>query len=152
MIRSVIVLLMILNSSLLSASPVLQLKPFETDGCTMFTEGPASQPKLWAHCCFEHDLRYWFGGTAANVDFADLELKACVKEVAGENWAKLIYKGVRAGHSSPVKSKYSWSWGWVQPRELSELSEAEIAYIKEELQKLPLDSNFRQEFIQKYLP
>jgi len=128
-----------------------QLKSFESDGCTMFANGTISQPNLWKHCCFEHDLRYWFGGSNGDVDASDLELRACVKQVAGQSWANLIYNGVRAGHSSPVKSKYVWSWGWDPVRDLSPLSTEEIDYVRGELFKLPLDSNFRDEFIQKYL-
>lgn len=128
-----------------------QLKPFESDACTMFSNGTVTQPKLWEHCCFEHDLRYWFGGSKSDVDASDLELRSCVKKVAGQRWANLIYNGVRTGHSSPVKSKYAWSWGWDPSRDLNPLSNEEIEYVKSELSKLPLDNKFRDEFIQKYL-
>jgi hypothetical protein len=127
------------------------LKAFESDGCTMFVDGPPHEPKKWAHCCFEHDLRYWFGGTVENQDFSDLQLKACVKEVAGSNWASIIYRGVRSGHHSPIKSKYKWSWGWSPSRLGEPLSLEEKELIKARLQQMPLDHQFRENFIARYL-
>lgn len=126
------------------------LKTFESDGCTMFVDGTPSKPGLWSHCCLEHDLRYWYGGELTDMDHSDLELKACVKAVAGDRWANLIYNGVRAGHSSPVKSKFAWSWGWEPLRKDEKLSSDESAYVKEEIRHLPLDPQFIEAFLKKY--
>jgi hypothetical protein len=127
------------------------LKPFESDGCTMFLDGPPGKPKLWVHCCFEHDLRYWIGGAPADMDFTDLELKACVQDAAGKFWANTIYNGVRAGHNSTVRHKYHWSWGWEPERADEPLSAAETGFAIGELGKLPLAPDDRQKFIRKYL-
>ncbi|HVK62340.1 MAG TPA: hypothetical protein VM432_12350 [Bdellovibrionales bacterium] len=127
------------------------LKTFESDGCTGFVEGTREQPKLWAHCCFEHDLRYWFGGSEENFDHSDLELRSCVDSVAGDKWANLIYRGVRAGHASPVKSKYHWAWGWLPKRNKVALSPADIVYVESELRKLSLEPAYVDAFIEKYL-
>ena len=129
----------------------LLLKAFYSDGCTGFVDGPPSRPKLWYHCCYEHDLRYWFGGEEADMDFADLSLKACVKDVAGSGWADVVYDGVRAGHHSPVKSKTHWGWGWTPNRPNEKLTPEEIVYVKGELRKLPLDPRYVDRFIEKYL-
>lgn len=140
------------NDNLYNSEPEFAtLKEFETDGCTLFIEGPTSKPDLWAHCCFEHDLRYWFGGTEEDKKHSDRELKACVKEVAGNFWANIIYSGVRVGHLSPVKFKYVWSWGWEPKRDKSTLSDLEIDYVIKKLFELDLDPQFREVFIQKYL-
>jgi hypothetical protein len=128
-----------------------ELKPFESDGCTMFVDGPAGKPHLWSHCCFEHDLRYWFGGSKVQMKSTDLELKKCVKDVAGSFWANLIYDGVVTGHSSPIKSKYHWSWAWEPKRKDLELSQAEKVYVEDQLWKLNLDPQMTTDFIEKYL-
>ncbi len=99
-----------------------QLKPFVTDFCTLFIDGPPTEPNLWKHCCIEHDLHYWYGGTLKDQADADLKLKTCVEKSAGSFWANLIYSGVRAGHYSPIKNKYKWGWGWDQVRENKEIS------------------------------
>ena len=132
-------------------APTAELKPFFTDGCTGFVDGPPGRSKLWHHCCFEHDLRYWFGGQESDMDFADRELRACVKDVAGSGWAKVIYKGVRVGHSSPIKSKTHWSWGWTPSRRKSPLTRTEVEMVEMELRALDLEPAYVDGFITKYL-
>ncbi|MBY0415976.1 MAG: hypothetical protein K2Q18_17525 [Bdellovibrionales bacterium] len=130
----------------------MKLKSFETDGCTMFADGTNTSPTLWKHCCTEHDLRYWFGGSTPDLDATDLRLKACVLKVAGENWAMLIYNGVRAGHYSPIKNKFQWNWGWSVKREKTPLTEAEIDYVKIELRKLKVAGINIDDFINVNFP
>jgi len=125
------------------------LHPFETDGCTMFVDGPLKRPGLWRHCCEEHDMRYWFGGDKADMDKTDLRLKECVNEVAGPRWANVIYKGVRAGHSAPVKNKMKWSWGWITERPLVKLNTEEEFYVLSELRRLPYDPAIIEKFIER---
>lgn len=127
------------------------LQDFETDGCTMFIEGPASKPDLWAHCCFEHDLRYWFGGTSADKKYSDKKLKECVKEVAGSFWANLMYNGVRLGSLSPIKFKYVWGWAWTPKRGKTKLTMEELDYIIQRLFETDLDPQYREQFIATYL-
>lgn len=143
-----IIILACLNLTIKKAEAASTLKSFVSDGCTMFIDGTPKQPGLWTHCCEEHDMRYWFGGSQADMDKTDLRLKACVKEVAGANWAQLIYLGVRAGHTSPVKNKTHWSWGWSQERANTALDTAEINYVIEELYRLPYDLEIIETFIQ----
>ncbi len=130
----------------------LKLKPFETDGCTMFADGTYAKPGLWKHCCTEHDLRYWFGGSVTDMDESDLRLRACVKSVAGENWAYVIYSGVRAGHHSPIKNKYQWSWGWVSTREKKPLTSAEVNYVITELRSMTVEDVNIENFIKANFP
>lgn len=141
---------------ILSLSPLahadLTLKSFETDGCTMFMDGTSKEPGLWKNCCVEHDLRYWFGGSSEEMDVTDLRLKSCVEKVAGATWANIIYTGVRAGHHSPVKNKYQWSWGWAIKREKKKLSGEEIVVVKKELKKINLPQVNMADFMKFYFP
>ncbi len=131
------------------AATVSSLKPFETDGCTSFVDGTPTRPTLWKHCCVEHDIRYWFGGSMMDLDKTDLRLKSCVQEVAGDTWAEIIYTGVRLGHNSPVKFKFRWSWGWTPQRDNRALSKAETQYVIEQLRSLPLDPDLIEDFIKR---
>lgn len=115
----------------------------------MFADGTPKRPGLWVHCCEEHDMRYWFGGSVGDMDKADLRLKACVKDVAGATWAELIYTGVRMGHTSPVKNKTHWSWGWNEERADVALTATETNYVIEELRRLPLDLEIIEKFIER---
>ncbi len=123
------------------------LKPFATDYCTMFLDGPTDRPALWKHCCLEHDVRYWFGGSQADMDVTDVRLKSCVQKVAGDNWADLIYLGVRAGHNSPIKNKYQWNWGWKTKRPMQPLTNEEKNYVISEIKKLNLKNFNIDEFL-----
>ncbi len=127
------------------------LQEFETDGCTLFVEGPIGKPDLWAHCCFEHDLRYWFGGSKDDKKFSDIQLRECVRGVAGSFWANLMYNGVRLGGLSPVKFKYVWNWGWLPKRKSHPLTQKELNYVVEQLFFMDLDPQFREEFLNKYI-
>lgn len=118
----------------------------------MFADGTIKRPKLWRHCCVEHDLRYWFGGDQADLDRTDVRLKDCVNLAAGPVWAQIIYEGVRAGHSSPIKNKTHWSWGWVHERPMTKLHPDESLYVIEELQRLPFDRNYIDRFIELNFP
>jgi hypothetical protein len=130
----------------------IKLKPFETDGCTMFIDGTPKEPGLWKNCCIEHDLRYWFGGSTEDMDATDLRLKSCVEKIAGATWANLIYTGVRTGHHSPVKNKTQWNWGWTEKREYKKLTPEEIVVIKEELLNLNLPQVDMADFMKFYFP
>jgi len=137
-----------------SAKAENSLKPFFTDGCTLFVDGTPSKPGLWRPCCVEHDLRYWVGGSTDDMDRTDLKLKSCVQKIAGEHWARTIYTGVRAGHYSPIKNKTAWSWGWTNRREKVALNSQEISIVITELKKLKLDSEkvSMDEFIKNNFP
>jgi hypothetical protein len=130
----------------------IKLKPFETDGCTLFIDGPPNESGLWRNCCVEHDLRYWFGGSDVDMDATDLRLKSCVDKVAGATWASLIYSGVRTGHHSPIKNKYQWSWGWAKKREYKKLNPEEVNVVKAELKLLNLPQVDMPEFLKFYFP
>ncbi len=128
------------------------LKVFYTDYCTGFNEGTLSHPNLWKDCCFEHDLRYWFGGTKKDEDFADLQLKKCVKNKAGTFYANIMYYGVRVGHLSPIKHKTYWGWGWTPKSKeyYAPLTKDKIKIIKERIKQVELTDEYIQAFLRKY--
>ncbi|MBC7428953.1 MAG: hypothetical protein H7336_10100 [Bacteriovorax sp.] len=130
----------------------MKLTPFETDGCTMFVDGTREKPELWRHCCVEHDLRYWFGGSESDMDKTDLRLKDCVQKEAGVTWATLIYNGVRAGHHSPIKNKTQWGWAWNTGREKVPLTPAETTIVLAELKNVNVPEVSMDEFLKFYFP
>ncbi len=105
---------LILFIVLLSAcSKSTALKPFKTDGCSLFTDGDLTDRNRWCDCCVRHDIAYWQGGTEQQRLAADKALKACVlKKTGNETFAEMMYKGVRAGGSSVFPNWYRWGYGW----------------------------------------
>lgn len=119
----------------------------------MYPDGTSDHPTLWKHCCFEHDLRYWVGGSKTEQKIADLRLKQCVSRVAGEFQGKLMYTGIRLGHLSPIKSKWHWNWGWRQGRKnFAPLSEKETEVALIELRQLDLPTEYIENFIIRNFP
>lgn len=143
-----LLLSLLLVSSLGFASS--ELKTFKTDGCTMFFDGTIRRPGVWRPCCFEHDLRYWFGGSKKQQKKSDLILKNCVRRKAGSFWANLMYYGIRAGHFSPIKNKYKWGWGWETPIGFRSLNSEEKKYIVKQLNQMDLDPEFLKRFLKQY--
>lgn len=121
-----------------------ELKSFKTDYCTMFMDGN------WGHCCLAHDLKYWIGGTKKEQLESDMDLKSCVESAAGEVIANLMYHAVRAGHHSPVKSPYKWSWGWGEDSQFDELTREEKKKAAQEIRRSELDPETVEAFILKY--
>ena len=121
------------------------IKPFETDYCTMFMEG------TWGHCCLEHDLRYWIGGTKKEQLQSDIQLRSCVAESGGDFMANAIYYAVRAGHYSPVKHKYKWSWGWGPKEDFGKLSSEQKRLATEEIRRSSLDDEVIETFVREQL-
>lgn len=134
----------------LSKAQTHNLQPFETDGCTFFVDGPVGRPNLWKHCCFEHDLRYWFGGDISARDVADDYLRQCVQASAGSFWANLMYKAVKRGHHSPIQHRLHWGWAWTPERANTPLTPSEKATVRQELYLLNLDRPYVESFILKY--
>ena len=101
----------------LSSGPALQtstptpavedvLKPFTTDGCSMWPNG------AWIECCEIHDIAYWKGGTEADKRLADAGLRQCIKD-KNHPWAGwMMEKGVAVGGSPLWPFSYRWGYGW----------------------------------------
>ncbi|HSX51558.1 MAG TPA: helicase [Cellvibrio sp.] len=89
-----------------------ELKPFTTDGCSLWIDGTLAQPNLWRHCCVAHDLDYWKGGSEAQRKQSDDNILACVKAAQGPGMADYMYKNVRWGGSPYWINYYRWGYGW----------------------------------------
>lgn len=90
-----------------------ELKPFKTDGCSMWIDGPPTYPNLWRHCCVLHDFAYWQGGSKEQRTIADNVIQACVLEAAeSKGMANYMHGMIRWGGSPYWISLYRWGYGW----------------------------------------
>jgi hypothetical protein len=88
------------------------LKPFATDGCSLWIDGTPKHPHLWRECCVAHDRAYWLGGTQEQRKRADDELKICVTQKIGKGMAEYMYVNVLWGGSPYWLAPYRWGFGW----------------------------------------
>ena len=95
-----------------AASRADGLKPFTTDGCSLWIDGTPEKPNLWRHCCVAHDLAYWQGGSESQRKAADQAIEACVTQAQGAGMGQYIYTNVRWGGSPFWPSYYRWGYGW----------------------------------------
>lgn len=104
------------------------LRPFSTDGCSLFPDRSLIGNADWCQCCVAHDLAYWRGGTSEARLQADQALAACVLRVTGnKSMADLMYAGVRAGGGPQSYAPYRWGYGWPLGRPYRELTPEEEA-------------------------
>lgn len=133
----------------LEVSGAVALKLFSTDFCTAYPEGTRSRPDLWKHCCIEHDLYFWAGGSLEERKKADLNLKSCVEKTGETEQARLIYLAVSIGGNSPIRFRTrEWGNAWSnRPRYLT-LTEQETAQILTtlDLQDTHVTSELKQSF------
>lgn len=158
MIKPLIVMLISFFCSL----GLAQVTDFQTDACTLFPEGTPGRRDLWRHCCVEHDLYFWAGGSKGDRKEADQRLKDCVAKTGARQFARLIYLGVRSGQYSPyhIKEK-KWGNAWDGRVSYQALSEQETNEIIDSLnlQRPPLpdgvEENFKTELfgrLENYCP
>ena len=103
------------------------LKPFHSDGCSLFPDQNIILQKDWSACCLEHDIAYWQGGTKAQRMTADSLLRVCVlKRTGSKKLAELMYKGVRFGGSPHFPTWYRWGYGWNYMRGYKALTAEEL--------------------------
>ncbi|MDA0791701.1 MAG: FAD-binding oxidoreductase [Proteobacteria bacterium] len=102
------------------------LKPFATDGCSLFPDGSPIGQKDWCGCCVAHDVAYWQGGTRQERRLADEALKDCIKQKTdNEPLSVLMYNGVRFGGSPYFPNWYRWGYGWPYDRKYQPLTPGE---------------------------
>ena len=112
------------------ASPDV-LRPFSTDGCSLYPDRSASAGTDWCSCCVAHDRAYWRGGSEDDRLQADQALRTCVQDRTGDpGQAALMYRGVRLGGSAYWPTGFRWGYGWgygryYRPLSLSESAEAD---------------------------
>ena len=89
-----------------------ELRPFSSDGCSLFPDSSIITGDDWCSCCFEHDIACWKGGTETEREAADRALQACVVEKTGDELlGRAMYEGVRAGGSPYFYNWYRWGYG-----------------------------------------
>lgn len=109
-----------------------ELKPFSSDGCSLFPDGDRADRKRWCACCLQHDLAYWRGGTEDERKHADEQLRTCVVERTGNALlAETMYLGVRAAAAPAAPTWYRWGYGWNYGRGYARLTDQESARANE---------------------
>ena len=117
-----------------SAGATTGIKPFSSDGCSLFPDGTVKDRARWCDCCFRHDIAYWQGGTEDDRKKADEGLRDCVLERTQDKaLAETMYIGVRAGGHPVFPNWYRWAYGWPYGRGYKPLSDAERQQVVEQL-------------------
>lgn len=112
------------------------LRPFTSDGCSLFPDGTIKDRTKWCDCCLTHDIAYWQGGTEEERKKADEVLRACVLErTKDKNLAETMYLGVRSGGHPAFPTWYRWGYGWSYGRGYKPLSDAEKQRVLERLEE-----------------
>lgn len=125
--------LLTLISILFSFNTMAVVRPFKTDICTGYING------RWSHCCVQHDLLLWAGGTQAQNDQADIDLRECVRETGNEIHARVMYLGLQIGRKSPFKLKgQQWGNAWGDQVRNQELSDQELEMLIDQLREVNL--------------
>ena len=110
------------------------IKPFSTDGCSLFPDGTFSKPERWLECCTRHDMDYWRGGTREERRRSDQNLRACIVELGYPKLAEFMYNGVRWGGAPWWPSWYRWGYGWDYLRGYRPLSNKEKQSVQEAIE------------------
>lgn len=148
--------ILILLASLISYAAIAQdngnLKPFLTDYCTGYAEGTREKPDLWKHCCVEHDLYFWAGGSRDDRKQTDLRLKHCVEATGEMEVARLIYAAVTIGGASPIRFKTKeWGHAFEKRERYLALTTQETALVIEHLehQSTELSTELKNSFYEQ---
>ena len=105
-----------------------ELRPFTSDGCSLFPDSSLIGADDWCNCCFEHDIAYWRGGTEDEREAADALLRDCVMAKTGNGTlAAAMYEGVRLGGSPYFYNWYRWGYGWGYRRKYQSLTSTETS-------------------------
>lgn len=106
-----------------------QIKPFQSDGCSVWPEGTNTNRISWIKCCIKHDIAYWKGGTETQKLAADQELKSCVEKTDSKFIAKLMKIGAGIGGKPQYKTSFKWGYGWNYQRGYLPLTENEQIFL-----------------------
>ncbi|NOQ79700.1 MAG: hypothetical protein GQ546_09905 [Gammaproteobacteria bacterium] len=113
-----------------------ELKPFTSDGCSVFPDGTLVYKESWLKCCIEHDKAYWQGGTYQQRQVADETLKFCVEKIGRPEIAKIMLNGVRVGGTPYLPTSFRWGYGWPYLRGYKVLTEQETKQVLKFINKL----------------
>ena len=103
----------------------INIKPFTTDGCSLFPDGDLKDNERWLNCCVEHDRSYWRGGTWDQRLQADRDLQHCVAQSGMPEVANLMLGGVRIGGSPFLPTGFRWGYAWDYLRGYQPINEQE---------------------------
>lgn len=126
--KSIISALLLLALIGCAANP--RIRPYATDGCSLFPDGSSKHKDLWLNCCKQHDYKYWKGGTRQERLKADLDLRDCVAAVGQPKVAAWMLKGARAGGTPYLPTNFRWGYGWPYPRSYKRVSDEERKLIE----------------------
>lgn len=127
--------------------PHTELRPFETDGCTMAPDGTINRPRLWRDCCVAHDLAYWGGGSKDERNATDAKLQACIKKKAGPGYAFIFRAGVFIGSLSPIRLESKrWGNAWYERAGYRTLSNEELQRLIDQLNTIEVPSEIREAY------
>lgn len=108
-----LIIMLMLTHFNLSCSSTKILKPFESDGCSLFPDRSLINEDDWCECCIEHDIAYWQGGTKEQRQQADKLFRECILSKTNDKvLANIMYVGVRFGGSPYFPTWYRWGYGW----------------------------------------
>ncbi len=125
-----------------------ELRPFESDGCTMAPEGTIRERNKWKECCVAHDLNLWGGGTKLERIQADQNLRTCMQAKAGTAIARIFWLAVKMGSLSPIKlPNKEWGNAWYKDSGYRSLSPDEIDQLILELEVIDIDQKIKDEYI-----
>ena len=117
-----------------------QLLPFVSDGCTGFPNGiPFVNEDKWLHCCVNHDIAYWQGGTQEQRESADLQFQQCVEETGESVVAYFMYLGVSIGGHTGFPTSWRWGYGWKIYRGYKPLSSHDSEQVEMLSKQIPED-------------
>ncbi len=112
------------------------LKPFTSDGCSLFPDGNFVDDSKWLQCCVSHDLAYWKGGVEVEREKADKELQECVDRAGEKVISTLMHAGVKVGGAPVFPTWYRWGYGWPYTRGYKALTNVEKEQINQRLSEL----------------
>lgn len=125
-----------------------EIRPFESDGCTMSPDGTFRERTKWRDCCIAHDLRLWGGGTKEERVEADLTLRQCMETKAGPRIAKIFWLAVKMGSHSPIKlPNKQWGNAWYQNSGYRSLAPEEIDRLIIKIQELEINPQIKDDYI-----
>jgi hypothetical protein len=102
------------------------LRPFTSDGCSLFPDRSLAGSADWCACCVEHDRAYWRGGTEQERLAADQRLEQCIARTTGDaQLAATMLAGVRLGGTPYLDTPFRWAYGWPGSRNYEALTPAE---------------------------
>lgn len=121
-----------------------EIEPFTTDGCSVSPEGTPSDKSAWLHCCINHDIAYWVGGSRAKRKAADRSLNACISQAGYPRIGTLYYLAVRNGGSPWLSTPWRWGYGWPYRQGYRQLT-------LEQKKSVDRESAFIPEIIEDYM-